>query len=223
MPGIRFGYAVGGNVGVPNIVTALLAGGAGGGIVINSGDFVVKTTKANLTANNVPVIRTLLQADITALYQQTALIAGIFGLALEDVTTNLVGQATVPPALGGIATGGQMQYAYGYTGLLGIDANTQRGQGRVIPCTSQMVFACKLDPASAPSTPALIGTLAALKLTGTLPSLFTIDTTGGSTNIVRIVAVNQSDPLYGLNGGEVFFQILDAYQQFLTAVPYSAN
>lgn len=223
MGGISFRGVAGGGTGVPFIIPMLLAGGGAGGVTINAGDAVVRTTKANLTANAVPVGRTLLQADVTLLYQQTAVNAGILGIACDDVTTNAAGQAIATPPLGGILTGAAVVYPYSYDGLLGIDPNSLRGQARVIAATQNMIFGCKLDPASAVGTQALVGTLAGLKLTGTVPTVFTIDTTGGSTNILRIVAVNYSDPLYGLAGCEVQFQILPAYCQYENSVLYSTN
>ena len=224
MPGARFGYASAGQVGVPNIVQALLAGGSAGGVTIYNGDFVVKTTKSTLTANVVPVVRTLLAADVTATYQQTGAIAGIFGLALEDVTTNPSGQATSPPAIGGIATGGQVVYPYGYDGLQAVDPNTLRNYTRVIEATGAMVFAIKLSAASAVGTPALVGTSAALLLT-TVNGIttFNVDTTNATTAVLQIVGINTSDPLYGAKGCEVFCLVLPAYRQGTTNVLYSSN
>lgn len=223
MPGIRFAYAVGGQVGVPDLIQGLLAGGSAGGVTINYGDMVVRTTKSTLTANAVPVFRTLLAADVTATYQQGGNIAGIYGMGMEDVTTNSSGQATSPPALGGIATGGQVVYPYGYDGLQAVDSNTSRSYTRVLEATGNMVFAAKLTTASAVGSPALIQTAAALTLTGTNPTVFTVDTTGGSTNCIEIVGINTSDSNYGLHGCEVFFVVLPTYRQGTTNVLYTSN
>lgn len=223
MPGLRFGYANAGQVGVPFIIQALLAGGSAGGVTVYSGDAVVKTTKSTLTANVVPVIRTLLAADVTATYQQGGSIAGIWGMACEDVTTNSSGQAIQSPTLGNIATGGSVIYPYSYDGLQAVDSNTVRSYTRVIQATGNMVFAAKLTAASAVGTPALITTNAALTLTGTAPTTFTVDTTGGSTNCIQIVGINTSDPNYGAHGCEVFFVILPTYRQGDTGVLYTSN
>lgn len=221
MSGIRYAGSTGGGVGVPDIIAALLAGGSAGGVQMYSGDFVVRTIKTTLTANVVPVIRTLLAADQAANYQQGGANAGILGLLCEDVITNSSGQplATPPP----IANGASVIYPYSYDGLLQLDPLTLRGQGRVIECSERMIYGIKLDAASAAGTMALVGTLAALKLTGTLPTVFTVDTTAATTNVLRIIGINTSDPLYGAVGCEVFVQVLGAYCQSLTAVPYSTN
>lgn len=224
MPGVRFAYAVAGQVGVPDIVQALLAGGSAGGVTIYNGDFTVKTTKTTLTANVVPVLRTLLAADVTATYQQTGSIAGIFGAACEDVTTNGSGQAIQSPALGGIATGGQVIYSYGYDGLQAVDPNTSRSYTRVIEATGNMVFGIKLSAASAIGTPALLTTSAALLLTTTNGvTNFQVDTTNATTAVLVIVGINTSDALYGQKGCEVFCQVLATYRQGTTNVLYTAN
>lgn len=224
MPGVRFAYATVGQVGVPNAIQALLAGGSAGGVTVYSGDFVVRTTKSTLTANAVPVVRTLLAADVTAVYQQGGSIVGILGAAEEDVTTNGSGQAIQSPALGGIATGGQVIYPYGYDGLQAVDPNTSRSYTRVTQATNGMVFGIKLSAASAAGTPALIGTTAALLLTTTNGiTNFQVDATKATTAVLQIVAINTSDPLYGAVGCEVFCVVLPTYQQALTALVYTSN
>jgi hypothetical protein len=231
MPGVRFAQSVAGLTGVPNLVAALMAGGSAGGVTMNGGDLVVKTIKSTLTANApgtstpVPVLRTLLAADVTATYQQGGSICGIFGAIEEDVTTNGSGQATSPPAFGGIATGGQVQYPYGQAGLNQVDPLTARGQVRVLQATGANVYGIKLSAASAIGTPALIGKSVALLLT-TLSNgqtLFQVDTTNATTAVLEIVGINTSDPNYGAAGCEVFCVVLPTYRQGDLGVYYSSN
>lgn len=233
MPGVRYVQSPAGQVGVPSItagVTALLAGGSAGGVTIYSGDFAVKTVKSTLTANApntstpVPVVRTLLAADVTATYQQGGVTCGIFGSACEDVATNGSGQPISPPPIGGINTGGQVNYRYGYDGLLSVDSLTSRGQTRVIQATGDTVYGIKLSAASAISTPVLIGKQVALLLTTTNGvTLFQVDTTNATTAVLEIVGVNTSDVNYGAVGGEVFCVVLSTYRQGDLGVYYSSN
>lgn len=224
MPGVRFAKTTAGQVGVPNTIQALLAGGSAGGVTISYGDFVVRTTKSTLTANAVPVVRTLLAADVTAVYQQGGSIVGILGAAEEDVITNSSGQAIAPAAIGNISTGGQVNYPYGLDGLQAPDPNTGRNYTRVIQATNGMIYGIKLSAASAAGTLALVGTTAALLLTtvGGITT-FTVDTTKATTAVLQIVDVNTSDPLYGSVGCEVFCVVLPTYQQGLTNLVYTSN
>lgn len=224
MPGVRFASSIAGQTGSPNLVPCVMAGGTGGGVTMYSGDFVVKTIKTTLTANVVPVLRTLLAADVTATYQQTGAICGIFGAIEEDVTTNSSGQATSPPAFGGIATGGQVVYPYGQAGLNPVDSNTGRGQVRVLQATGSNIYGIKLSAASAVGTLALIGKQVALLLTTTSGvTLFQVDTTNATTAVLEIVGINTSDPNYGLAGCEVFCTVLSTYRQGDLGIYYSTN
>jgi len=220
MPGIRYAGTRGGAVGVPPTAPYLL----GKSQTIYAGDVVCLTTNATYSASTIPVQRDLLAADVSANYQQGGSNVGVLGFCMDDVIVNSNYQATTGPAFGGVANGSQVIYPYTYDGLIAVDPNTTRGYGRVCLFDQENIYAAKLSAASAAGTLALVNTLAAFLLTtsGGITT-YTIDTTGASTNILRIVGVNTSDPLYGAVGCEVFFQILGAYEQSLTGLQYTSQ
>lgn len=132
MPGLIYAGGPGGFTEPPTLEKNLVGGSLNGTATANpyiyAFDPVVLTTNATYCSGltNTPVIRPLLQIDKTALYKQGTPIAGIKGFSKSDIGTSLVGQATIFPAYGGVASGGQINYPYSEQALYGQDKATNR-------------------------------------------------------------------------------------------------
>lgn len=230
MPGIAFAGTRGGTTGLANLKKYLLANGlAGSGTppaqALYGGDLVALTTTTNLTGSNplnVEVLRMLLAADKTAHYKEGTPIAGILGVACDDVTTsgnqagaNNGGLAGAPPAIAGISTGAAINYPLSYSAMMSQpDVATGRSWERVWSATGN-IFAARFDINSTTWTATATiqhqydGTLAGFNLnTYNGQTIYTLDPGTGLDNVatgaaaadqcVRIIGVDTTDPLFNV-------------------------
>lgn len=220
MGGMAFAGVSAGMIGTPFIRGYLLAGGSAGGVNISQGDVVVLTTKSTLTSGGVVVVRTMLAADKTAHYKEGIPVAGLLGIATCDASSNSSGTPTSPSALGGVASGGQVVYPYGYPGTIGLDPLTNRGYLPVMVFAPGYIFKGQLNSGNASS--ALTNTLGGLILTS---GTFTIDTGAAAADqCLEIIGPDTSDPNYAAGTGtSVLWRMLDSFSQYLTGVSYSTQ
>lgn len=237
MPGIRVVGAEAGFRAVPNVHAFLLANSMSGAgtpptNALQAGDVVCLTQATALTASGASVIRMLLAADVTAVYKEGTPVAGVMGIAMDSASSSSAGVAIQPPALGGITTSAAIQYPYSYAGMQAPDDSTGRSRQRVALFTDGEVFGGNFYTGGGIITMGhqYDGTLAGFNLSTTAGiTTFTIDV-GATTKILRIIGPNTQDPLYNVavanaatRGCEVFFEVLPAYQQWLTGVVYSTQ
>lgn len=237
MPGLRFVESEAGFNPVPNIQSFLLANSMSGtgtppANYLQAGDVACLTQVSALTSSGNTVVRMLLAADVTAVYKEGTPVAGVLGMVMDSAGTNASGVAIQPPPLGGITTSAAIQYPYSYAGMQAPDDATGRSRQRIALFTDGMLFGGNLYTGGGAITlqHQYDGVLAGFNLSTTSGiTTFTIDV-GATTKILRIVAPNTQDPLYNTavanaaaRGCEVFFEVLPAYQQWLTNVVYSTQ
>jgi hypothetical protein len=232
MPGCAYGENFAGNALAPltpsfYLANSLTGSGVPPAAYVQATDIVCLTTATALTSNAIPVLRMLLAADITALYQNgSGGICGILGSAADDMISNASGYAQAPPtSLGGFQSPGS------YASLQYTEPQVGRSQGRVQVFTSNHGFRMALYTGGGAIT--LTGqynnTLAGIHISTTSgTTTYTIDP-NATTKCVQIVAADIGDPLYdtlvaqNAAGPHVYVKILPAYQQFNTGVNYSAQ
>lgn len=183
----------------------------GKGCVIAVGDPVVLTTKSTLTNGGVVICRTLLAADIAAVYKESTPIAGLLGFAGWTQTTDSNGRP-IAVAPSGVAADAMPVYPLpGLGGSLDSDPTSKFARIKVFLATETAIFKGKLKTGSADST--LLNTAAGIDLTA---SAFTVDT-GAATKLLTIVGWDALNPAW------VFFQVQPAYCQSKTFVNYATN
>jgi hypothetical protein len=232
MPGCAYGGNFAGNAVAPLTPSFYLANSLSGSgtppaAYVQATDIVVLTTKSTLTSNAIPVVRMLLAADITALYQNgSGGICGLLGSAADDMISNSSGLAQAPPtSLGG------SQFPGSYASLQYTDPQVGRSQGRVQVFDSNHFQLTPLYTGGGSVT--LLGqydgTLAGINISVTSGvTTYTIDP-NATTKCVAIYQANRSDPNWGklvaqnAAGPGVFWTVLPQYQQFLTKVNYTAQ
>lgn len=191
---------------------------------LRANDPVVLTTKSTLTSGGIAVVRQLLAADKTAHYKEGTPVAGLLGLAEYDCSTDSNGSinGSVPPA--GVTPGAQVVYNFpSMSGDSPPDTATNRSRIQVYLFNLTNVFQGYLN--SAVASHALDGTLAGIILSTTSGvTTWTIDTGAAAADqCLTIIKPNETDPLYNAAAGPVFFQVLPAFCQSLTGVPYSTQ
>jgi hypothetical protein len=231
MPGCSYYGAEGGNTLPPNIEALYLANNLTGtgtppAAYVYATDILVRTTKSTLTSNNIPVVRPLIQADITALYQEGGQIVGLLGAAADDFITNSSGVAQAPPtSVGGVVFPGS------YASNQYLDPVTGRSQGRVLIFETGQRFLTPLYTGGGSVTlkGQYDGTLAGINISvSNGVSTYTIDP-NATTKCVRIIAANTADPNYGklvaqnAYGPTVIWEVLSTYQQWNNNTNYSTN
>lgn len=219
MPGVKFAYTLNGRP--PVMVEALI----GKSETVYAGDAVGQTTNATYSISSVPAIRKILAGDKTAHYKEGTPVAGIFGVAAWSGTSDANGRWSAFASVGGNQAGAG-NYQFNVMGQ-GVPTDPNTGQSRWwgYAAAQQNVFVCALDATASNATPALNSTLAGLILTtsGGITT-FTIDTGAAAADqCLRIIKCDESDPLYGSAKGRVFFQFLESFDQYFTAVNYSTN
>ena len=220
MPGIQIFMAGNGEL-LPPIQSYPLANNLAGAQTttvpgaMSIGDFVVLTTKSSLTSNGVPVLRSLLEQDLTDLYQQGGLDIGILGISNDNLATNANG-----------IINGQPQFINNVPNVIfsmpsksavwGTDPVSGRNLAGVILSTPQVQFQGFLDPAqNITNMYTLPGTQAGLTIsTNTYGQNIYLINPNATTKILTIQSVDTSDPSYGTNGALVRFVINSAYNQY---------
>lgn len=223
---------------VPGLTPRLLANsltGTGTPPACNllAGDFVVLTTKSTLTASSQVVQRMLLAADKTAVYKEGTPVAGIYGVANDNVSTNASGVAGSNPVIGAIATGAGIPYPYSASAMWGNDVASGRSYGGVMVATDDTIFLGRLytGGGTVTLTHQYDNTLGGITMaTTTGVTTYTINVTDtGTSACILILGPNEQDPLYNTlvaqnaAGPTVFFKIVSSFQQALTGVPYSTQ
>lgn len=179
---------------------------------INCGDPVVMTTNTTYTTASNPVARTLLAADIAALYLQTA-VAGILGFSLQDAVTNSSGIAISQVVYSAKAAAAEpilQSPSYGFG--LPPDPNISYTELQIAVAVPGQVFRGKLKTGTASN---LSLGLAGIDLTS---SVFTVDT-GATTKILSVIDWERLPA----GGSYVYFEVLPSYCQYLTGVNYTSQ
>jgi len=242
MPGITFANSRGGLTGSPFLNPYNLANSLTGSQTstaagqMRGGDFVVLTTKSSYSdTNSTPVLRNLLNTDITNSYYSTgsggSVVSGILGVAVDQAITNASGVYQ-----GGTTYLGAQGIQIAVSSIAQIPPIQFNGPGRsqmpVYLAASGNQFFGNLTIPSGGITllDQYNDTLAGVTctLTSGVPT-YTITPAGsGVVNCIRIIAAVTTDPLYGVavasgaaRGPSVLFEVLGAYSQFDTAVPYT--
>lgn len=237
MPGIRYVGTRAGFVDVPDVRPVLLANSLTGtgtppAAALQSGDVICLTQNSSLTSSANTVARMLLAADVTAVYKEGTPVAGIYGIARDSASSNASGVAQAPPPLGGVQTSAAIPYPYAYAGMMPVDDATGRSQLSADVFFPGQIFAGALYPGGGAVTVQhqYDETLAGLRLSTTSGVTTYLVDVGATTKILRIISPNTQDPLYNTLvatsasfGCEVFFEVLEAYCQSLTGVPYSTQ
>lgn len=182
---------------------------------INGGDLVVMTTNATYTTASNPVVRSLVQGDINALYAQGSA-AGILGVALHDAVTTSGGVAStqfVYSAKAAAAEPVQNIPSYG----MGQPADTNISYTNIMVALAlpDTIFRGKLSSANsgtATMSNVYLGPAGFLISS----SAFYLDT-NATTKIVDIIGWDPSNTSYA------FFTFLPAYCQLLTGVWYTSQ
>ncbi len=205
---------------------------------IYSGDPVVLTSKATiatLNSVNMPSLRSLLQADITALYKEGVPVAGILGVAGAGVKTDANAAATSAlPSAVSVAGAQVILPVPSVSSALEPEPSQGRARCRVQLANQNNLIAAPLWETTA-LTDALIGVQVGILLStiGGVPFYFW--STAAATPIGVIQQINRQDPLFNTTTtanvqntthnprAEVYVQVLPAYQQFNTGVNYSTN
>jgi hypothetical protein len=220
MPGIQV-FMVGNGELLPPVQSYPLANNLAGAQstsnpgAMSIGDFVVLTKATALTSNAVPVVRSLLQQDITDLYQQGGLNIGILGISGDNLATNAFGIInsqpqfinTVPPVIFSMPS---------KSAVWGTDPVSGRNLTGVQLSTPQVQFQGFLDPAANVTNMfTLPGTQAGLTITTNSygQNVYLINPLA-TTKILTIQSVDTSDPSYGTTGALVRFVINPAYNQY---------
>lgn len=237
MPGFRYVGSRAGFVDVPDVRPVLLGNSLTGtgtppAAAIQAGDVICLTQVAALTSGGNTVGRMLLAADVTAVYKEGTPVAGIYGTARDSSASNASGVSQSPPPLGGVQTSAAIPYPYSYAGTMPPDDATGRSQLSVDVFFPGQIFGGALYPGGGAVTVQhqYDETLAGIKLTtASGVTTYQVDV-GATTKCLRIIAPNMQDPLYNTLvatsatfGCEVFFEVLEAYCQALTGVPYSTQ
>jgi len=236
MPGITY-EASGTSGDAPYAVAYLMASNLTGGNNTGAGpnappgaiyahDLCVLTTNTNLTAGGIPVVRPLLQADITNTYQQGGANAGVLGVFTEDIVTNASGQIFAQPTFG-ITQPVQVVFSMpAPSGRMPPEAATGRHHVNVIVSTSANIFKGRLAPNyAAGATHALDGTTAGIQIVTTNGvSTYYVDP-AATTKILTILKPDETDRAYNVASGSglVFFQFLPTYSQYVNGLNYSTN
>lgn len=197
-------------------------------------DIVVLTTKSTLTSGGNTVARQLLAADKTAHYKEGTPVAGLLGIALDDVQTNASGVAQGPPALGGITTNAAIPYPLSGPAMQQTDVATGRSYINVATFGGSNIFSGGLNTSGGAITlqHQYDDTLAGITISTTSGiTTFSIDPLAAAADqCVRIIGPDESDPLYNTLVGttatvfpRVFFQVLGSFAQILTGVPYATQ
>jgi len=180
---------------------------------IQGGEPVVLTTASALTTASNKVVRTLLAADIAALYQDgSSNVCGILGFACHDAVTNSSGVANQQHVYSGKSALGEPTFALPSYGL-GQPADTNIGYTEIMVWIADpnTVFKGKLISTSTASN-LLIGP-AGIDLTS---GVFTV-APSATTKILDIIAWDPSDTTY------VWFTVKAAFCQLQTMFPYTAQ
>ncbi len=205
---------------------------------IFAGDPVVMTNKASiatLNSVNMPSFRSLLQADITALYKEGTAVVGITGVAAHSVKTDANAIASSqPPTV--VTTAGPIPIypAPSVSSVLEPEYTQGRARMRVQLFDQNSIIGGWLWE-NTTITDALVGTRVGILIStiGGVPFYFW--STGAATTIGVIARVNQQDPMYNQAAaantqntthnprGEVLVNVDPAYQQFYTNQVYATN
>ena len=183
----------------------------------NYGDVLVLTTVSALTTSSAQVLRPLLAADITAAYQDgSAHVCGIHSICPYTETTNSSGIVATQPSVTNVAAAARPIYALpGVSAGYAVDPNIGHSLLNPIIADSQTWFRAPLLASIGAATAAMVGATAGIDLTS---GIFTVDT-GATTKILEIVKIADGDPA----GNIVYVRVLPAFQQNLTAYPYTAQ
>lgn len=229
----------GGNTMAPTIQKYLLANSlTGAGTppanALRANDPVVLTTASALTSGGAVVCRQLLAADKTAHYKEGTPVAGILGIAAQDVQTNSSGVAGAPPAFGNITTNAAINYPLSGPAMQQSDVYTGRSYMPVYIFNDINIFKGQLYMGAGAITLGhqyddTIGGITISTTSGI--TKWTINTSdSGTDGCVLILGPDEADPLYGTavasgatTGPTVFFTILPSFQQVNTGVNYSTQ
>jgi hypothetical protein len=260
MPGILL-YSTPTDSGMQQPVDWLLVQNSATGVVppnapIQAGDIICQTSNATLCAGTAPapnaarVARKLLAADKTANYLQTTA-AGIWGIAMDSVSTNSLGNVVA-----GVGNGGFVFKTPNQSVLVSTDQITGRPKLPVMPFKPGGLFTGRLDlnltdfplanyPTGYRVTNQFNGLLAGIIITTNAAGVTTYSiqpaaSSGGSIvgatsaqQIVRIQRADETDVDYfnkvqvagaGVLGCRLIFEVLPNYQQSsVSNVVYSAQ
>jgi len=181
------------------------------------GEPVCISTASGLTTASNPVARTLLAADIAALYLQGSPIAGIFGFCTEEAVTSSGGVANTQTGVysGKSASAEPISNIPSYGFGLPPDPNISYSELQIAIAYPGQVFRGALKTGTASN---LSLGLAGIDLTS---STFTVDPSA-TTKILNIIGWDQQVPIGGTIN-HVYFEVLPAYCQILTGVNYSSQ